>query len=197
LLFDLGKVVFDLSFDRVFASWAAGGSAEANALKAAFHTVAEHDRFERGEITPAQFRDAVRMQLALRISDADLDNGWCDLYLDAYPGMEELLGQLSRRARLAAFTNTNAIHEPVWRKRYAHVLARFERIFCSHLIGARKPEPAAYAHVLSQLGARPAEVLFLDDNEANVQGARACGIEAIHVTTLEAMRAELAMRGMV
>ena len=162
----------------------------------AFSTVAEHDAFERGGITPAAFRDAVRTRLHLDIPDDELDAGWCSIYLDVYPGMEELLTELGHTRRLAAFTNTNLIHEPVWRKRYAGILRHFEPIFCSHLIGARKPEPEAYGYVLAQLGVEAHNVTFLDDNLANVTAARACGIDAIHVSSQAAMLEELHARGL-
>lgn len=195
LLFDLGNVVFDIDFARVFARWAEWSGGDAQRIEHAFGQLHEHDAFERGELRPAAFREALRKRLGLRLTDEELDRGWCDLYLDEFPGIDELLTTLGRRARIAAFTNTNAIHEPVWRARYAHVLRHFEAIHCSHHLGARKPEPQAFAQVLGLLGARASDVLFLDDNEANVAGARSCGIRTIHVTSQEAMREGLRRSG--
>ncbi|WP_343211022.1 HAD family hydrolase [Archangium violaceum] len=46
------------------------------------------------------------------------------------------------------------------------------------VIGASKPEPAAYLHALAALGVSADECLLVDDEEACVEGARAVGIRA-------------------
>jgi putative hydrolase of the HAD superfamily len=45
-------------------------------------------------------------------------------------------------------------------------------------LGAAKPEPAFYARALELIGSPAAEVLFVDDNATNVDGARAVGLVA-------------------
>jgi putative hydrolase of the HAD superfamily len=52
-------------------------------------------------------------------------------------------------------------------------------IVYSHEVGLAKPDPAAYELVTGRLGVEPAEVLFLDDVEANVVAARALGWHAV------------------
>jgi epoxide hydrolase-like predicted phosphatase len=52
-------------------------------------------------------------------------------------------------------------------------------IVYSHEVGHLKPEPAAYRSVCERLGVAPADVLFLDDVQVNVDGARAVGMRAI------------------
>ena len=57
-------------------------------------------------------------------------------------------------------------------------------IIYSHEVGLAKPDPAAYELTARRLGVEPGEVLFLDDVEANVEAARACGWHAVlHVDT--------------
>lgn len=54
----------------------------------------------------------------------------------------------------------------------------------SSLIGSRKPEPAAYLHVLAAQGLREdqaGEVLFLDDLGPNLKAARKLGFNTIKV----------------
>jgi epoxide hydrolase-like predicted phosphatase len=54
-----------------------------------------------------------------------------------------------------------------------------DTIVYSHEVGYRKPDPAAYGIVCERLGVAPGEVFFLDDVQANVDGARAVGMRAI------------------
>ena len=55
-------------------------------------------------------------------------------------------------------------------------------IVYSHEIGVAKPDPCSYALVCERLDVAPGRVVFLDDVVANVEGARAAGMEAIHFT---------------
>ncbi len=45
--------------------------------------------------------------------------------------------------------------------------------------GLAKPDPRIYTLLVDRLGLRPAEVLFVDDMEENVLGARAVGMQAV------------------
>ena len=47
LLFDLGAVLIDISFDRVFASWSEAGNRSAADLKARFSMEASYEAHER------------------------------------------------------------------------------------------------------------------------------------------------------
>jgi putative hydrolase of the HAD superfamily len=73
----------------------------------------------------------------------------------------------------------------------------FEHLAFSCYLGSVKPEPECYAAVLAMLGARPADVVFIDDRPENVAGAAAVGIHGVHFTTPEAVRAALAGHGIL
>jgi glucose-1-phosphatase len=197
LVFDLGKVVFDLSFDRVFHAWATAANAPHDALQSTFRFDALFDQFERNEITPAAFRAAVCARLGVTLTDPQFDQGWSALYLDVYPGVEALLARLHQRYRLVALTNTNALHHRVWPAKYAAVLRHFERVFCSHELGARKPEAEAYRPVLDHLQVAPHQIVFLDDSSNNVRGAEHLGLHGIVVTSCAQMSAALRALGVV
>lgn len=46
-------------------------------------------------------------------------------------------------------------------------------------VGVCKPEREMYDAVLEELGARPEQVLFLDDRESNIRAAEALGLHAV------------------
>jgi putative hydrolase of the HAD superfamily len=54
-----------------------------------------------------------------------------------------------------------------------------DEIVYSHECGLSKPDPAIYALACERLGVSPAQVLFLDDYEPYVTGARLAGIHAV------------------
>jgi putative hydrolase of the HAD superfamily len=58
-----------------------------------------------------------------------------------------------------------------------------------------KPAPAIYRHALAQLAVQPEEALFIDDKLANIEAARALGMQAIEYSTVEQLRADLIAQG--
>lgn len=197
IIFDLGKVVFDLSFDRVFQFWAKASNKQLSEIKDKFQFDAIFDEFEKNEITPKEFRIAVSKKLSLALTDQDFDEGWCDLYLDTYPGIDNLLAKLSQHYQLVAMTNTNSIHSTVWQVKYADTLRHFQQVFSSHELKARKPDAQAYQIVLDYLQVLPQQAVFLDDNSANISGADQLGIKTILVTSYAQMTAELQALGLL
>ena len=54
----------------------------------------------------------------------------------------------------------------------------------SYEVGLVKPDPAMFEHVVETLGVQPDSIVFLDDNEINVEQARAVGLEISAVLNL-------------
>lgn len=144
-------------------------------------------------MTPPHFRAELSTRLGLTLTDAEFDTGWCDVYLATYPGIDALLAQLKKQYQLVALTNTNRIHSPVWHQKYADSLRYFNRVFSFHELQARKQEAIEYHRVLDYLQVKPAEAVFLDDNQDNAQ----LGLKTILVTSYDQMTAELHSLGLL
>lgn len=56
---------------------------------------------------------------------------------------------------------------------------RFQSWTFSAVVGCCKPDPRIYAAAERDLGLEPARILFVDDLPANVEGALACGWQAV------------------
>lgn len=61
----------------------------------------------------------------------------------------------------------------------------FDGIFGSADVGAVKPTFEFYERVTNRLDVRPEEIIFWDDSEGNVAGARAFGWQAKHFTGVD------------
>ena len=133
-------------------------------------------RHETGQTSADQFAIEVVQDLGLSLSpEAFLIEfaGWLTTPLQ---GAFELVDRIPRDYQVAALSNMSAFQ---WTRIQAMGLpARFDRIYLSHEIGCLKPAPEAFWVALDGMALSPSEVLFLDDGTANVQAARALGIEA-------------------
>ena len=196
LLFDLGRVVLDVDFGKVMASWAGHAACESAQLAGRFSSRDEIFRqHERGEISDAEFFEYLRAALGIGISDAQFLQGWNAIFAGEMPGIAPLLARAAKRLPLYAFSNTNGAHVEHFSRAYADVLGHFRKMFLSSSIGLRKPDAAAYDHVVQAIGVPASRIVFFDDLAENIEGARARGLIGVHVTSPDDVAAALAELG--
>jgi HAD superfamily hydrolase (TIGR01509 family) len=195
LLFDLGRVVLDIDFDRVMRIWAGHAGCRPDDLAARFVVNDSFRHHETGHIDDAAFFQNLRQSLGIDISDAQFLEGWNAIFAGEMPDIAALLARAARRMPLYAFSNTNPPHVAHFSKAYADVLGHFREIYLSSSIGLRKPEAAAFRHVVNAIGVPASRIVFFDDSADNIVGARACGLAAVHVRSSDDVAAALAALG--
>jgi putative hydrolase of the HAD superfamily len=190
-VFDLGNVLVEIDFHRVFAAWAEAVDLRAEEVERRFAFDDMHRAFEVGRVEPGEFFDHVRRVLDVALPDATLAAGWNAVFVDEMPGMRELVAALAGRAPLYVLSNTNVVHHDLWKARYAALLRPFEAIFVSHELGERKPDRAAFDAVLARIGIEPQRVVFFDDLPENVAAAARMGMRAFVVRSAADVRAAI------
>lgn len=195
LLFDLGRVVIDFDLQRTLLAWAGAAGCDPADIVAKFVRDDMFWRYETGMISDADFFASLRTSLGVDLSDAQLVDGWNATFIGEMPGIAPLLARAAQRLPLYAFSNTNRAHVGYLSQHYAEVLAHFREIFLSSAIGLRKPHAAAYDHVVGAIGIPASRILFFDDLIENVEGARACGLAAVHVRSIDDVADALAALG--
>jgi FMN phosphatase YigB (HAD superfamily) len=150
---------------------------------------------ETGRIGAADFAAGVVADLKLPVTAEVFLQDFCCWPRSLLPGALELLDDIPRSYRVAALSNTSAVH---WSSIMAMGLAgRFEQTYLSHQIGHMKPASEAFSIALAGMGMRPSEVLFLDDGQRNVDAAIGHGMHACLVKGPQEARAVLARYGVV
>jgi glucose-1-phosphatase len=196
LLFDLGRVVLDIDFGKVMACWAGHAACEPSQLAGRFSSRDEiFRRHEVGAIGDAEFFASLRASLGVELSDAQFLEGWNAIFAGEMPGIAPQLERAAKHLPLYAFSNTNGAHVEHFSRAYADVLGHFRKMFLSSAIGLRKPDAAAYDHVVKAIGVPASRIVFFDDLAENIEGARACGLTAVHVKSPDDVAAALAELG--
>lgn len=195
LLFDLGRVVLDVDFNRTLRCWAGHAGCQVEHLVARFARDDLYRRHERGEISDAAFFAGLRESLGIDLSDSQFLEGWNAIFAGEMTGINPLLARAAQRLPLYAFSNTNSPHVEYFSGKYADVLSHFREIFLSSSIGLRKPDMEAYDHVVKAIGAPAERIVFFDDLTENIEGARERGLIAVHVTSPEDVSRALAALG--
>jgi putative hydrolase of the HAD superfamily len=166
LLFDLGRVVMDC---------------DPTTLASRFCVDDDYRAFETGAINTDAYFTALRRSLALPLSHEQFLEGWNATFDGIMPGIEPLLPRAARQFPLYVFSNTNRAHEAHFMPAYGDLLTHFKTLFLSSTIGLRKPDAAAYDHVVSQIGVPASRIVFFDDLKENIEGAEARGLIGVHV----------------
>ena len=195
LLFDLGRVVLDIDFSKAIGCWAAHAGCEPSDIRARYVRDESYRHHETGRISDADYFESLRAALGIRITDAQFLEGWNAIFAGEMPGIADLLARAAGHLPLYAFSNTNQPHVDHFSEVYAGLLGHFREIYLSSTIGLRKPDRAAYAHVVDAIGVPASRILFFDDLAENIEGARACGLMAVHVTSSADVAKALAALG--
>jgi glucose-1-phosphatase len=195
LLFDLGRVVLDIDFGRVMRIWADHAGCAPADLAARFVVNDNFKHHETGRIDDSAFFQDLRQSLGIGISDAQFLEGWNAIFAGEMPGIAPLLSRAAARLPLYAFSNTNRPHVAHFSTTYADLLGHFREIYLSSSIGLRKPEAAAYHHVVSAIGVPASRIVFFDDSAENIAGARAYGLTAVQVRSSDDVASALIALG--
>src|SRR4051794_25122744 len=195
LLFDLGRVVIDIDFDKAIDCWANHAGCAPADLVTRFVRGEAYQHHEVGKIDDAAYFDSLRTSLGIGLSDAQFLEGWNAIFAGEMPGIAPLLERAAKRLPLYAFSNTNGAHAEHFSASYAGVLGHFREIFLSSSIGLRKPDAEAYDHVVKAIGAPAERIVFFDDLAENIDGARAHGLRTVHVRSVDDVAEALAALG--
>ena len=148
------------------------------------------------------FADTSAELIARHPEHRALIEAWGPHFLESIPGpvagMPALVDELHDRA-VPLYAITNFSHEffPPFRMQEAAMFDRFQDIVVSGEEKMVKPDAAIYALALDRFGLEAERTVFVDDSEANVAGAAAVGLIALHFTGAPKLRRELVELGLL
>jgi putative hydrolase of the HAD superfamily len=146
--------------------------------------------FEAGCCSDLAFAAGVVDDWELKMSPAAYLEEFRSWPTGVLPGAEDLVGEVKSRMSVSCFSNTNALH---WQCAQTWpLISLFDHTFLSFQMGMLKPGQDAFEHVASSLGVPPGRILFLDDNQLNIDSALELGFSAIRVTGVDEARRALA-----
>ncbi len=103
---------------------------------------------------------------------------WFEVESHVHNPLLALADQLHASGRRCLLASTQERYRAHYLEDLLGLGERFDGAFFSCRLGCQKPDPDFYAAVIRQIGLHPAEVFLIDDNAANVIGAKAMGWNA-------------------
>ncbi len=194
VVFDIGGVLVDWQPHLAFVDELGEDGARAYLTRIGF------DKINLACDAGARFADA-----AGRIADAQ-DAARLNDYVTRYTltvpdkitGSWDILHALrDRGVPLHAITNWSAETWPEGVKAHPELGDVFGTTVVSGEVGMIKPSVEIYRMLCARAQVQPEACVFIDDGLHNCIGARAAGMDAIHFTGADALRADLTERGLL
>lgn len=187
IIFDFGGVIIPVDPMAFAAGLIELGCTDVLGLHERFMAEQVYSRFDKGEMSPAEFRMLLRSGLSNHTTDEQLDRAWNFILGEIPPHRVNFLEALKPKYRTFLLSNTNKIHHDRYQARFRETYGYpslndlFEKAYYSFQLKLYKPDPAIFEFVLKDSELKPEETLFVDDYKTNIEAAKQLGLQTIHL----------------
>lgn len=187
IIFDLGGVILDIDYQKTIDAFKVLGFDDFDQHYTQAQQSGLFDELETGKMSPSVFIDSLKSYLPENVQEPEIVAAWNALLLPWDMKRIEFIKTLKSKYKLYLFSNTNAIHKAHFEQTYKTQIGEptfdslFEQAYYSHELGKRKPHVASFEHILQENELLSSETLFFDDSIQHIEGARAAGINAVHL----------------
>jgi putative hydrolase of the HAD superfamily len=139
---------------------------------------AHRDALDEGVLSVRDYWKRVGTDIGVEWPESTIHELWVadfTSWLSVDPGTFDILADLHQGGtRIALLSNAGFDFASPFR--YSPMARFFERMFISAELMKRKPNADIYLEVAGELGIIPAQMVFIDNKQVNVDGAEALGI---------------------
>jgi len=196
VVFDYGQVITFPHDPAAMDLLAKLAGAETEKFEAALWS--HRDEFDRGTLSMKEYYKMVLSSLGVSAEEKKInDLAAADLlsWQNINPGTVALMEDVKKAGYVLGILS-NMPHDFLsWARKNIPALSLSQVSLFSCEVKLIKPEKAIYEKLLSMLSIKNSELVFFDDKEENVKGARDLGIEAFLWKNPETARRELLSLG--
>ena len=186
LIFDLGNVLYDIDFTKMYKAFNELGVPNFEN----HFTLNKSDQIffdlEKGFINQEEFCNGFNVLYKLSLSHHQIIDAWNSLLVGYRKESIDWVKEHNGQFDTFLYSNTNQIHYDYFIPQFSREIGgNFENLFktpyYSHKMGQRKPDPASFQFILDKEGLKAEETLFIDDNEPNVISAASVGLQVLYL----------------
>ena len=185
IIFDLGGVILNLDVGKTERGLRKIMGIEAGNDNNHSGLISVLKDYETGKLNSGQFIDSIYSQAVIKTSREEIIDVWNAMLVDIPQKRIKLLKKLAKNYRLFLLSNTNELHVNYFEnmvKGKQKFRDLFEKVYYSHIIKCRKPDKRAFQIVIAENNLDVSTTLFIDDNEDNIETAKATGFQTVHIT---------------
>lgn len=191
VLFDFGGVLAEEGFRNGLRSIARKNGRDPDDISRIGFELVYETGYVLGKASEAEFWRAVRKRAGIRDTDRDLR----DIILSHFtlrPSMLAVVRELREKGISPGILSDQCNWLDELEGRYGF-FREFDHVFNSYHLGRGKRETGLFDEIVRRVGVRADKVLFIDDNEGNVDRARGRGLKGILFIDEGQFRRELSM----
>lgn len=187
IIFDFGGVLYKIRYQNIAEAFARCGVSNFEEIYSKKSQSDTMDLFEEGLITVPEFRAYVRSLADVPLTDQQIDDSWNAILIGFPEAHERMLRRVGESYNIYLYSNTNQLNYEVFtrqmREQFGYDLfaERFKRAYFSQLLHIRKPKVEGFRYIIEENNLLPEETLFIDDSPQHLVGARAAGLQTLHL----------------
>lgn len=194
IIFDVGNVLVEYSWERMFEALHITGEAydavaKATALSPMWNEL-DRSLLSDEEILQGFINNAPEYEREIRLVWDNIPES-----IHCYDYSVEWVRKFRKKGYKTYILSNYSKRGYEVTKQELPFVADMDGVLFSYEVKLVKPEPEIYQTLLEKFQLKPEECVFLDDNEKNIIAAREAGIHAIHFKNKEQAEEELAKLG--
>ena len=174
VFFDLGGVLYSLDYGTVWESYCANCMKSPEIVKSVLYADNLFIQYELGKLSSFQYYEEVKKRLSISMSFERFKEVWNSLIIKR-DDMFNLVSELKNYIKIGVLSNTNEINAEAIKNDLKGVA---EHIIFSFEVGCMKPDQRIYQIVTERVDLTPEKIMFIDDQQKNVEAAREFGIHS-------------------
>lgn len=178
IVFDMGKVLVGYDGMRVCEHFIENEQ-DRNQVHTALFVSPEWVMLDMGTTSDEQALKSVCARLPERLHEkaAVCLEQWHNYCMWTYTEMEPVVRKLKERGFGIYLCSNAAIRLLDCYQKVIPAVDCFDGLLFSSEVKCIKPQKEMYGHLFERFGLKPEECFFVDDVPANIEGARACGMD--------------------
>ncbi len=142
-------------------------------------------QYEIGKLSTDQFIKKIQPHFFRTIFPGDLARAWNALLQPLPKNITPLIKRLRKDYRVFLLSNTNELHISAIKQtagpfEFTQFTKQFEKVYLSHQMGLRKPDPKIFEKVIEENDLIAGETFYVDDGKQHIESAEKLGIKTWH-----------------
>lgn len=195
----MGGVLLNFDFSKTANAITAQTSVDGRGVINDLYTnfMDQWNDFELGAIQPEVFFDNIKSIFHLSMSFDALKKAYNEIFT-----LKEDTFQLVKKLKekgvpLGVLSNTSPPHWDYVQATFPELFSQFDVLLGSHELHLAKPDKQIYLAAAQAAGVKPSEILFFDDLNINIVGAKIAGFDAVQFYDAAQAEEELKARNIL
>ncbi len=131
--------------------------------------------FELGAVSPEDFFALFHLPMSFE----DIKKAYNEIFTLKKDTFQLVKTLKAKGMRLGVLSNTSQPHWEYVQTTFPELFSQFDVLLGSHELHLAKPDKQIYLAAAQAAGVKPSEILFFDDLNINIVGARIAGFDAV------------------